>query len=345
MAARLGRRGEPSDLAGVASRTVALVLVCGLLTTAGCNAATSSPAHVFEYGKDLTPQPAPTGGTSAREITLAADRAVTVQPEAVALSLTFTNSADHAADIFFFRYPHHPLQQALTLTLRGEGVVQVRDPQGPEVYDAFAGAKVYEKVTLPAGSVMKMHGVLPLTFYEYRGTPTAKLAWSIATDLTPPEGSLDVVLPASRSLPVAAANGWRDDVISLLADGVDVNAKDSYGSTAITLAADRGQTEVVAILLAHHAELGQSLLAAINSDHVDVVRLLVASGASVRETFDEQKTPLHWAATNHRTEIARFLIEKGADVSALDKWGHTPLSLAAGQPPELVALLQQGASR
>jgi Ankyrin repeats (3 copies) len=46
----------------------------------------------------------------------------------------------------------------------------------------------------------------------------------------------------------AAANGDMTKVEALLAKGANVNAKDNYGGTALTLAKNAGKTEIVKIL-------------------------------------------------------------------------------------------------
>lgn len=40
-------------------------------------------------------------------------------------------------------------------------------------------------------------------------------------------------------------------------------------------------------------------------------------------------TPLHWAVIRNHSDIAELLIDKGADVNAVDKFGMTPLHKAA----------------
>ena len=54
----------------------------------------------------------------------------------------------------------------------------------------------------------------------------------------------------SEDLLAAAKKGDADAVQALLAKGVDVNAKNSYGATALSFAADKGHLEVVKLLLA-----------------------------------------------------------------------------------------------
>jgi len=49
-------------------------------------------------------------------------------------------------------------------------------------------------------------------------------------------------------------------------------------------------------------------------------------------------TALHWAASRGKTQVARLLLEHGADVNVRDKFGMTPSRLAS-RYPEIVELL------
>ena len=83
--------------------------------------------------------------------------------------------------------------------------------------------------------------------------------------------------------------------------------------------------EVAEFLLAHGAEInapnrhkvfgpgGSALHAATYTNRGDVVRLLIQKGANVKATDDAGWTPLHLAASNGYVEIARLLLEAGAD--------------------------------
>jgi ankyrin repeat protein len=73
----------------------------------------------------------------------------------------------------------------------------------------------------------------------------------------------------------------------------------------------------------------------------DTVRALVLAGAHVDAPSDSKRcTALHLAARRGNTEIARTLLDCGADINARDKTGDTPLQRARNcRKPEVAALL------
>ena len=144
----------------------------------------------------------------------------------------------------------------------------------------------------------------------------------------------------------AARKGDVAKVKSMLDGGVDVNTRSQYGATALSFACDRG--------------------------NLDLVKLLIERGADVNaaDTF-YNATPLTWAADKGFVEIVRLLLDKGArgidgvlmtgvfkgNVSvvkvALDKGGIPPQALnqalvqanAAGINRSSICLQQQVQSR
>ena len=76
------------------------------------------------------------------------------------------------------------------------------------------------------------------------------------------------------------------------------------------------------------------------------VRALLAQGADVNEAQGDGMTALHWAARNRDADLARTLLEAGADVGAGTRIGHyTPLHVAseAGSGEVVGVLLGAGA--
>jgi ankyrin repeat protein len=59
--------------------------------------------------------------------------------------------------------------------------------------------------------------------------------------------------------------------------------------------------------------------------HLDVVGHLLSTGMSVNTTWD-YTTPLHSAAYGGQAKLVRLLLEKGADMEALNEYGGTVLA-------------------
>ena len=89
------------------------------------------------------------------------------------------------------------------------------------------------------------------------------------------------------------------------AEGLEVDAANEVGETALMIAAIKGQT--------------------------DWVKRLLERGAQVNKTG---WTALHYAASGPNPEIVRMLIERGADIEAESPNRSTALMMAAGYGPE-----------
>lgn len=86
----------------------------------------------------------------------------------------------------------------------------------------------------------------------------------------------------------AIRRGHLQDVLDLLDRGIDVNARDRHGQTALMLAAHAGHRHVVEALIAHQATLNttakhglNALMLAIVGGHADVARLLADAGSDL----------------------------------------------------------------
>jgi ankyrin repeat protein len=159
----------------------------------------------------------------------------------------------------------------------------------------------------------------------------------------------DPLLEAARRGDVAA-------VRSLLRSGADPNVALGDGLTALHLAAEAGNLELVSVLIDAKARLDARtrigdytpLHLAAGSAHEPVVRALLGAGADPRVvTSSSGATPLHLAARAMSGEgTIRALLEKGADVNALESaYGQTPLMFAAsyGRSASVRELMRGGA--
>ncbi|HXI38918.1 MAG TPA: ankyrin repeat domain-containing protein [Bryobacteraceae bacterium] len=96
-----------------------------------------------------------------------------------------------------------------------------------------------------------------------------------------------------EDLLAAVRKGDAARVKALLAQGADVNAKSPYGATGLFFAADRGNVEIIRILLDHGANV------------------------NVKDTF-YGATALSWATQKERWEVIKLLLGKGATAGADD---------------------------
>ncbi|XP_061298683.1 ankyrin repeat domain-containing protein 35 isoform X3 [Pezoporus flaviventris] len=118
---------------------------------------------------------------------------------------------------------------------------------------------------------------------------------------------------------LAASKGLTECLTLLLAHGAPVNEKNDDGSTALHLATIACQPQCVKVLLQYGA----------NEGHVD----------------GQSRTPLHWAATSGCASSVLLLCDHEAVLDVTDAHGQTPLMLAArGNHAAICAqLLQRGA--
>lgn len=112
----------------------------------------------------------------------------------------------------------------------------------------------------------------------------------------------------------AAWSGDIEKTKSLIANGADVNAKDSGKSSPLHLAASFGHSKVMKSLLVNAAE--------VNANDID------------------GDTPLHNAAFKGHKEVVNLLLSNGADVKAKDSGNRTPLDEAVRRGhKEIIELL------
>lgn len=154
-------------------------------------------------------------------------------------------------------------------------------------------------------------------------------------------------------LRMACNSGDAGRVRALLDDGADINAIDANGGcTALTVAvrACKGDQDIVQILLKSGAdpdireEGGKTALyIAVENRFAEVARLLIEAGADVNLGVYGRTPILAWKF--HNTEIAECLIKHGANIKARDCHGLTALHLAAryGAENMIARLIDAGA--
>ncbi|ATE60509.1 ankyrin repeat domain-containing protein [Thauera sinica] len=185
----------------------------------------------------------------------------------------------------------------------------------------------------------------------------------VAQRLTPPERFAEISRTASDWLPIApdaddlalleaARRADWAEVAKLVKAGANPNVTDEMRrARVLPLAAAAGELEVVRQLLAAGASLDvrgehglTPLGAAILRGHLQVVRLLLREGADIERTSADGNTPLMEAAVLDRVDVAEVLLAAGADPLRLNREGHHALTLAAasGSVKVIGFLLGQG---
>ncbi|KAK4878595.1 hypothetical protein RN001_011101 [Aquatica leii] len=154
-------------------------------------------------------------------------------------------------------------------------------------------------------------------------------------------------------------------VDELLDAGFDINHKDLYGETPLTVALQSNQVDIMTVLLERGADPnvrnneGYSCLhQAVGEHESSVVSLFLSKGVSVNERTSRGNTPLLYALHHEKLDNAKLLIahgapfdviveliEKGVHVDKLNDYGGTPF-LAALKHSRLSTaklLLEKGA--
>jgi ankyrin repeat protein len=136
----------------------------------------------------------------------------------------------------------------------------------------------------------------------------------------------------------AAMKGDRETIRTLLKQGVDVNAAQGDGMTALHWAALQGDSDMAQMLLyaggnvRAESRIGSitPLSLAAQTGNAAVVDMLLKAGANPKAPMMDSMTPLMVAATAGNPDVVSLLIKAGADVNAKEAMhGQTALMFAA----------------
>jgi len=157
--------------------------------------------------------------------------------------------------------------------------------------------------------------------------------------------TLGAYSPPNETLFYACANGDIERAKKALAEGAEVRKTGGTlkDETPLMVAARKGHTEAVKLLLKHGADPSQrkeaksALFYAVGyGKNLEVFELLVAAGADIRAKYYEE-TLLMTAAAGGCLPIVKRLVELGADVHARDKRvGRTALDYAKSRGNQAV---------
>lgn len=142
---------------------------------------------------------------------------------------------------------------------------------------------------------------------------------------------------------------------ALLRNGANPNVKNMHGRTALHQAASQGAVKVMELLLANRADVNAAtndgytpLHGAVsygnNVARRSAVEVLIKSGANVNaRTSRDGETPFHKAISRGDIEIVKLLLDYGADVNAVSKFGVTSLYFARNSEAITKLLKERGA--
>jgi uncharacterized protein len=164
---------------------------------------------------------------------------------------------------------------------------------------------------------------------------------------------VDVLLASGVELNIfeAAATGQTKRVEALIEQDAElVSAYSPDGFTALSLAAFFGHAETVNALLAAGAPVNAAsretmkltpLASALAVERNDIARTLIDHGADVNAKGDNDVTPLHTAAARGNLDSAKLLLQHGAEVDAVTRDGKAPVAYAQERNhPEMVEFLK-----
>lgn len=138
----------------------------------------------------------------------------------------------------------------------------------------------------------------------------------------------------------------------LLVKGIDINAQDAHGKTALAICTQYGCNVLVRVLLEEGADPNvrdhnqtTALHVAVQPWSQRLVGILLENGADVHAQDADGRTVVHLAAMKDASAALRLFLKQGADINIRDNRGQTALHLAAlyGGKKVLKLLLDMGA--
>jgi len=140
-------------------------------------------------------------------------------------------------------------------------------------------------------------------------------------------------------------------VKSLIATGVDINATNKSGYTPLIYATKKGNLDIISMLVVAGADVNGKdtiqgdtpLIYATSRADIPTVTLLIEKGADINLQNDlNGDTPLIWAVKNNEIGIVKLLLDRGATPDQANNLGLTPLMLAeSDELDKIVELLKQ----
>ena len=124
--------------------------------------------------------------------------------------------------------------------------------------------------------------------------------------------------------PIYLTDADLPEIKKLVSSGADVNAKIGSGGTALHhLVMTSAQMGMDGLLIKNKKIIRPGQWQA--TGHLAVAKYLVESGANIEAVDGSGMTPLHVAALTGHQDAAKYFLSLGAAVNAKDANGHSPL--------------------
>lgn len=152
---------------------------------------------------------------------------------------------------------------------------------------------------------------------------------------------VQVILKYIKSITIheACAAGLTEQVQFMVDQKPDViNELSSHGFYPLGIAAHFGKEDIVRILLRNRANPNSSsqngyqvfpLHSALSNNQNNIAKMLIEAGAEVNVLQSSRISPLHLAAQEGNIDLIIVLLEHGANIAQKNELGQTPSDLAA----------------
>jgi|GEM_PF-4255434 len=143
-----------------------------------------------------------------------------------------------------------------------------------------------------------------------------------------------LIKPNNKKLLNAVKKNNFNKIEKLLDNGININAQDKSGKSALLIACLRGYTDIAELLLKKGANINfrdnqgnTALIIASENGNNEIIKLLINNKINIDSKNFNSDNALHKAVLNGHLDTVKILINNNADINIKNKYGNTPLIL------------------